>query len=178
MTLEARRLGDNLNKLSLWCSIFDETITNEIVRHTNIKLAVVRVGLSATTNKTNYKDTDPIEVHALIGLLLLSSVLKCNNETITSLFAKDPTNRPYFNAAMSIKRYQILLPALRFDEAATRQQRKANDKAAPITDIFNKVIKNSQKMYCPSEHVTVDEMLVPFRGRCSFRMYLPKKPHK
>ncbi|XP_003370057.1 integrator complex subunit 12 [Trichinella spiralis] len=31
-------------------------------------------------------------------------------------------------------------------------------------------------MYNPSENVTVDERLYPFKGRCQFRQYMRKKP--
>ncbi|KRZ55972.1 PiggyBac transposable element-derived protein 4 [Trichinella nativa] len=34
------------------------------------------------------------------------------------------------------------------------------------------------KVYNPSENVTVDERLYPFKGRCQFRQYMPKKPAK
>lgn len=33
-------------------------------------------------------------------------------------------------------------------------------------------------MYLPWPNVTVDEMLVPFRGRCKFRVYMHKKLNK
>ncbi|XP_003369100.1 piggyBac transposable element-derived protein 4 [Trichinella spiralis] len=33
-------------------------------------------------------------------------------------------------------------------------------------------------MYNPSENVAVDERLYPFKGRCQFRQYMPKKPAK
>ncbi|KRY23870.1 PiggyBac transposable element-derived protein 4 [Trichinella patagoniensis] len=33
-------------------------------------------------------------------------------------------------------------------------------------------------VYNPSENVTVDERLYPFKGRCQFRQYMPKKPAK
>lgn len=67
---------------------------------------------------------------------------------------------------------------MRFDDRQTRDQRKVNDKAAAISDIFSKFVSNSQAVYCPSGLVTIDEMLVPFRGRCPFRVYMPKKPKK
>lgn len=118
------------------------------------------------------------EIHALIGLLLLSSILRSNDEKMKSLFTKDECSRPIFRASMSIKRYEILIASLRFDDAQTRAQRKQGDKAAAISEIFNKIISNSQEAYCASEFVTVDEMLVPFRGRCGFRVYMPKKPKK
>ncbi|KRZ84283.1 PiggyBac transposable element-derived protein 4 [Trichinella sp. T8] len=33
-------------------------------------------------------------------------------------------------------------------------------------------------MYNPSENITVDEQQYPFKGRCQFRQYMPKKPAK
>ena len=30
----------------------------------------------------------------------------------------------------------------------------------------------------PGDNITVDEQLVPFRGRCSFIQYMPSKPDK
>ncbi|XP_039278702.1 piggyBac transposable element-derived protein 4-like [Nilaparvata lugens] len=88
------------------------------------------------------------------------------------------SGRPFFLATMTYKRFEVLLRCLRFDNSATRAERKKLDKAAPISEVFSKVIENSKKCYCLSEHATIDKMLILFRGRCGFRMYMPKKPHK
>lgn len=79
---------------------------------------------------------------------------------------------------MSLNRYKALVASLRFDDAQTRQERKTTDKAAPISEIFYKVIQNSRAVYRPSPYITIDKMLVPFRGQGSFRMYMPRKPKK
>ena len=34
------------------------------------------------------------------------------------------------------------------------------------------------KHYLPGPHFTVDEQLIPFRGRCLFRQYMSAKPDK
>lgn len=81
--------------------------------------------------------------------------------------------RTHVRTTMSLNRYKVLVASLRFDDAQTREQRKQTDKAAPISEIFDKIIKNSQAVYRPSAYVTINEMLVPFRGRCAFRMYMP-----
>ena len=39
-------------------------------------------------------------------------------------------------------------------------------------------ISNCRRLYCAGPVVTVDEMLAPFRGRVTFRMYIPLKPAK
>lgn len=77
-----------------------------------------------------------------------------------------------------MKQFEILLSCLRFDDFNTREQRKQTNRAAAISSIFSKFIQNCKEMYSPGTNVTVDEMPVPFRGRCAFRTYLPKKPKK
>ena len=39
-------------------------------------------------------------------------------------------------------------------------------------------IENCCKHYAMSAYVTIDEQLIPFRWRCGFRQYMPKKPDK
>lgn len=35
-----------------------------------------------------------------------------------------------------------------------------------------------KKHYSVGKYVTLDEMLLGFRGRCGFRIYIPNKPNK
>lgn len=174
----ARTIGPNPNKLDVWKLIFDDQMINTIVINTNIKLSKIRTSLGPSTNKSMYKDTDILELNALVGLLLLSSILKSNDESVSSLFAPGPFSRSIFRSTMSSKRYYVLMASLRFDDAASRDQRKAIDKAAPISELFMKLIENSRLQYSTSSTLTVDEMLIPFRGRCPFQVYIPKKPKK
>lgn len=79
---------------------------------------------------------------------------------------------------MSKNRFNFLINNLRFDDKSTRAERKAADKFAPFREFWELFELNCNKYYTPSEYVTVDETLLSFRGRCSFRMYLPSKPDK
>lgn len=113
---------------------------------------------------------------AFLGLLLLAGVFKSGHEDVESLWATDGTGRDVFRVTMSLKRFLFLLSALRFDDVDIRAIRKATDRAALITEIFDKFIGNCQRHYSCSEYLTVDEMLCPFRGRCLFRVYMKSKP--
>lgn len=79
---------------------------------------------------------------------------------------------------MSKNRFEVLLNCLRFDDASTRAERRCSDLAAPISQLFSILVQNCRAVCSIGSYACVDEMLVAFRGRCIFRMYMPKKPHK
>ena len=97
----------------------------------------------------------------------------CNNSPAES------TSPKYGNALIkkniSLNRYKQIVSTLRFDK---RSDRDKSDKISPVRHLFEDFIRNCRRNYVPSEQVTIDEQLVTFRGRCSFRMYIPSKPGK
>lgn len=101
LTTHSRQLGNKPQKQEVWYLLFEQKIIDAVVANTNVKLETIRNGLSENTNKSTYRSTDVLEVNALIGLFLLSSIFKSNHETMTSLFCKDATGRPYFTATMT-----------------------------------------------------------------------------
>ncbi|KAJ4438318.1 hypothetical protein ANN_14260 [Periplaneta americana] len=120
---------------------------------------------------------DEMELKAFICLVFLAGIFKSNHEDVDSLFTTDGTGRDIFRATMIKERYLFLLTALRFDSIETREERKRQgNKLAAISEVFDSFISNCKRNYCSSEYTTLDEMLVAFRGRCSFRVYLKGKP--
>jgi len=67
---------------------------------------------------------------------------------------------------------------VRFDNGRTREFRQRTDKAAPIRDIWNFLNENLRDNYDPHENITIDEPLLPYRGRTKFTQYIPSKPAK
>ena len=66
----------------------------------------------------------------------------------------------------------------RFDDSTTRAQRRADDKLAPIRNIYDKFAVACEANYTPRTGCTVDEFPHGFRGRCSFKKYISNKPSK
>lgn len=60
---------------------------------------------------------------------------------------------------------------LRFDNKATRDERKKINKLAAISEIWNMLLENCKQSYEPGSNFAIDEQLVGFRGHCPFRMY-------
>lgn len=88
----------------------------------------------------------------------------------------EQNGRPKLRATMPLKRFKTFLASARFDDKSTRTVRQQADKLAAITELFDAFVEKSNSLYNPSPFVCVDETLVGFRGRCSFRVYIPSKP--
>lgn len=120
---------------------------------------------------------DRIELRAYVGLLLFAGVFRSYGEFIGELW-DDFTGRTVFRATMSMKRFKEITRMMRFDDKGDRAERRSRDKLAPIREVFDKWSQNLKTLYNPGPNVTVDEQLIPFRGRCPFTQYIPSKPAK
>lgn len=170
-----RELRNLQTPLELWRSFFDDDIINIIVTHTNEYLESVKDNYG---RETYTRKTDKVEIEALLGLLLLAGVKKCNHLNAEDLFQTNGTAPELFRTTMSLQRFRMLIRFLRFDDIQTREERRKTDKLAPIRAVFDKFVNNCKQNYNMSYYVTVDEKLEAFRGRCPFRQYMPLKPNK
>jgi len=153
-----------------------EGIVETLVRHTNSMLTLLRENVHAKY-RTTFQNTDVVEMQGLIGVLLLQGVKHDNHLASSELFDIQ-LGAPAYRAAMSERRFCFLLRCLCFDNKQTRVLGEAEDKFAAVREIWEPLIKNCQDIYCPGENIAVDEQVLDFRGRCSFRMYIPNKPDK
>ncbi|XP_050509192.1 uncharacterized protein LOC126886348 [Diabrotica virgifera virgifera] len=161
--------------IDIWNSMFDEEMLNQVVICTNIKIETVT---NDYTRQRDAKPTDIAEIKALIGLLYLAGIRKANHMNLEDLWRTDGTGIETFRLVMSKSRFQFLLQCLRFDNIHTRHERIQADKLAPIRTLLEKFNSNIKKCYSHTGYVTIDEKLEAFRGKCSFRQYIPSKPNK
>lgn len=150
-----------------------------IVKETNRRARSVVAAWNENnpTKKCHWKDTSSDEIWTFIGLLILADVQRSQNEHLDELWSMN-NGRPIFRATMSKDRFSNLLRFSRFDDAATRKERMEIDKLAPISEFWHLFLARLQICYIPGGSMTVDEQLIPTRGRCKFRQYMPKKPAK
>ncbi|XP_060880495.1 piggyBac transposable element-derived protein 4-like [Metopolophium dirhodum] len=118
------------------------------------------------------------EMMAFFGLLFLSGIKKGNHTNFLELWATDGTGIEVFRACMSCNRFLFILNSIRFDDRTTRNYRRSEDKLTAVRSMLDQFVYNCKTSYCLSEYLTIDEMLAPFRGRCSFIQYIPSKPAK
>lgn len=133
--------------------------------------------VEAKEHKADWRNLDQDEIMAYIGLLIVAGVDRSSKRNYNEFFIR-LRGMPIFRATMSRDRFKSILRFIRFDDKDTRSIRRTHDKLAPIRDVFELINKNLRKHYAPGKNMTVDEQLIPFRGRCSFKQYLPSKPDK
>lgn len=149
-----------------------------------VELLVEKTNLLISEKRQNYiqkckaRDTDIVEMKAFLGLILLAGTYHSNRMNLDDLWDTDGTGMEIFRSTMSLHRFRFLLCCIRFDDKATRPSRRLLDKLAPVRDLFEMFVENCLRNYSPSDFVTIDEMLMAFRGRCPFRQYFPNKPAK
>ncbi|XP_071315182.1 piggyBac transposable element-derived protein 4-like [Trachinotus anak] len=124
-----------------------------------------------------WREIDLVDLQAYIGLLIFAGVYRSNNEATKSLWDAE-SGRPIFRATMSLQQFHVLSRIIGFDNRDTQPVRWRNDKLAAIRNIWDTWVERLSLMYNPGPEVIVDERLVPVRGRCSFKVYIPSKPGK
>lgn len=160
--------------LDIWHCFFTEEILLKIVDNTNI---FIEMCFYDQSNRTA-KKCDILELRALLGLLYIAGVSKNNHRNAADLFRTNGSSPEIFRLTMSLARFKFLLRHIRFDDKRTRLERQTYDKLAAIRDVFDSFNSNLPKHFSLSAYTTVDEKLEAFRGRCSFRVYMPNKPNK
>lgn len=124
-----------------------------------------------------WENLDLDTLYAYIGLLLAAGVYRSYGESIDELW-HESRGRPFFRATMSKKRFLTIHRCIRFDRRDDRANRVRTDKFAAIREVFGAWNAVLPKLYTLGKCATVDEQLVPYRGRCAFRQYMPMKPAK
>lgn len=171
-----REARDIQTPLEAWSLFFNEPLVDLVLESTNIFINSVKNNYTHDPNLA--RPTSSVEIKAYLGLLYLSGVLHGGHMNLGDFWATDGTGTEIFRAGMSFRRFRFLSRCIRFDDITTRNARKTYDNIAAVRQLLDILVSNCRKYYSISECATLDEMLVPFRGRCKFRMYIPNKPAK
>ena len=169
------RSTDTLTISDTFKKIFPIEIINIIVRHTNKKASVMYEEYNAQNRgKTlTWTAVTSSEMYAFLGVLICAVANNSNTDHTTDMWKA--SSYPLYRATFGINRFWNIVRFIRFDDSNTREARIREDKAAPIPDIWNMLNSNLSSMYKPTEHLTIDEQLYPFRGRTKIHSVHPIK---
>ena len=175
---------------------FDGIVFDQVVYYTN--LYIKHIAPKIPYKQSSVRETDLTKIRALFGLLFLIGSLKGSRTGLAHLWRPESgTSWDICRCTMSYQRFAFLMRyvfelslallyqtnlyfftcrAIHFDDFSSREQRKSVDKFCHVRELFEHIVSNFQKFYTPGEQMTIDEQLIPFRGRCPFRQYIPSRP--
>ncbi|XP_063220583.1 piggyBac transposable element-derived protein 4-like [Bacillus rossius redtenbacheri] len=100
---------------------------------------------------------------------------------ITDYWSNDNImHTPFPGRLLSRDRFRSILFMLHINDNATYVPRgqENHDPLHKVRPFFNHFVRQCKACLYPSENLTIDEGMCPFRGRLHFRVYIKNKPHK
>lgn len=155
----------NLRPVDIFRLIVDMDILNSITSETN---------KNARRYNSNWTDVCVQELEKFFAIMLYMGLAKLPK--ISDYWSRKFLYRHCFvRHIMSRNRFQAILRFIHFADNETADKGDRLYKIKPLTDALTNKFK---QLKVPSEVVSIDESMVPFRGRLLFRQYIPGKASK
>uniref|UniRef100_A0A1Y1N5A9 PiggyBac transposable element-derived protein domain-containing protein n=1 Tax=Photinus pyralis TaxID=7054 RepID=A0A1Y1N5A9_PHOPY len=158
-------LTENSEEVDFFLNLLPEDIVSHIVQETN---------RYASQNHTqNWKDIDLNDMYVFLALTMLMARNK--KLAIKEYWSLNPLlSSPIFRKTMSRDRYLGILSSLHFanneDQSTTRLYK--------VENVLNLMKERVRSQFYPFEWLAVDESMVLFKGRLSFKQYIKTKRHR
>lgn len=156
--------------------IFQDNFYDLIIRETN-KFAeeIFLRPHSHRSRITEWRDLSKEELKKFIGLVFHMGIVKLNR--VTEYWnTNEKFNLKFFSCRMSRDRFLGIRQA--FHLASNSDDPTPQDplnKILPLLEYFHETM---ERVCDPGKNICIDESMAPWRGRISFRQYLPLKRHK
>ncbi|KAL4125856.1 hypothetical protein QTP88_010096 [Uroleucon formosanum] len=119
-------------------------------------------------------DVDCEEMFVFLAITMLMARNK--KLEIQDYWSMDPlSHQPIFGKYMSRNRYQIILQMLHFSQ---NEDQVPRDRLAKVRMPLKEITKNFKEAMVPFENLAIDESLVLWKGRLSFKQFIKTKRHR
>jgi hypothetical protein len=172
---EASRLDDSSSPLSVFLLYFAEIVTLLVVesnRYYHDHLDRHDEGPSPLPDVT--------ESEMLVFLAIKIQMGHCTRDKLTDYWSKaENFYTSFYSNAMKRDRFLHILRFLHFTDKKNEPDmtNENSDRLWKMRHLFDILNEKFRKFYSPSEHLSVEEVIVKYKGRVIFRQYIPKK-HK
>ncbi|KAE9545778.1 hypothetical protein AGLY_001321 [Aphis glycines] len=130
---------------------------------------------AAQNNNFTYSVT-PNEIKAFIGINIIMTYIKYPNTRMYWSTSEPGIRMDQIANVMAVNRFSLIKRYLHF--ANNLSVPNLNDrywKIRPVLDILHKTFHDCAS---PTEHVSIDEMMIPFKGKSHLKQYIQSKPKK
>ena len=173
--LQVEAPGD-LMPLSFFRLFFTQAVIEKIVIETN-RFAVQAGGQPqrrAARLRSRVELTNS-SLFVFLGLFFLMGVAK--RPQVAMYWSKDPlVGCPAFGKYMKRNRWEIIMSCLHFNDNDQYDHTDPNrDPLFKVRPLLDLLVERFKHVYIPGRELSVDEELLKWKGRLSFRQYIPSK---
>nr|XP_034194807.1 piggyBac transposable element-derived protein 4-like [Osmia lignaria] len=164
------QLGTNYGILDLFFVVFDENLWDIVVTQTNLYAEQIMDNGRKRLDDGWFSVTKD-QILAYFALCVLMSQVK--KATIQMYWSKrEVIETPVFGKVMPLKRFTQILRCLHFSNNVRDCN---NDRLYKIRPIINYWNHKFDKMYTPEKDKSIDESLMRYKGRLSYKQFNPSK---
>lgn len=162
-------------------SLLSRDIINNIVIQTNLYANQERVDprTKASKKTKNWTDTSAEEIEAFIGMLIIMGIHRLPH--VSNYWSSDPIlGVESVSKVMPLKRFKKLVENIHLNDNSTAipKGQDGYDKLHKLRPLIMSLNENCSTEYEHSNMLSVDESMIPFKGRSSIKQYMPMKPIK
>lgn len=150
--------------------LFDNELLDYIVEQTN---------LYAQQQGKKHPDTTRTELKLFLGMNLLMGIKPL--PSYRDYWSSKPEMRDTFiSSKMSLHRFGYMLSNLHMNDNTIMPKKGEEnyDKLYKIRPYLDKLLQNYKQYYNPTKCQAIDESMVKYKGRVSYKQYMPLKPIK
>lgn len=149
--------------IEIFYSLFPDSLLDMIVYQSNV--------YAVSKGKINFCLTKP-ELKVFLGINLLMSYIKYPR--LRMYWSSNPGLRQNGIAnAMTVNRFEDIMRHLHFTELNEDAEDDRFFKIRPVLDVLHTTFLSAME---PEEFQSVDEQIIPFKGKHTTKQYIPKKP--
>lgn len=167
------------NELDVFLKIVTEDVFDLMALQTNIYAEQTIIGnivnnsIGPQSRLNDWVPTDSSEMKVFLGIIIWMGLDR--KPTMKDYWSRSEFYASQASKYMSRNRFEILLKMWHFSNNEDCPPGDRLFKIQSLVDILN---RNVKQCMIPSEMLCIDESMVPFRGRISFRQYIKGKRHK
>lgn len=163
----------------LFTLIFTEELLTDLANETNRYLKqYIESGNYVSERLKRWEDVTANELYTFIGVLLLLGINKrdslydhwSNNELLSSIVKK----------YIPMNKFKLLWRFLHLHNNNSNENKKESSSSSlhKIKSFITYLEFQWNKLYFPSQNLTIDGSIIPFRGGTNLKQYCPQKPKK
>lgn len=157
--------------------MFAPEIIGDFVQHTN-NYAKWKIEQKGSEDPVWYDVTEN-ELRAYFGIHIFMGINELPR--YKDYWSKDRfIGNEGIKSVMTSKRYEKITEYFHVSDRATERGRNDDgyDKLCKVRPVINMAKERFSNSYKPHKHITIDEAMIKWTGRLSFKQYLPAKPIK